>query len=122
MEGCILSCLNGLLWMGGNLEGRGARAKQYEEKKNCTKTCSELHLRFLIKLNTFEYLCMKKFKCFKIIIATFGGNDSIFMNIGTQEMFISLTFVLSLILYHVLLEFSTCSRKVLDDFLAFQAR
>lgn len=63
---------------------------------------------------------MKKLKCFKIIVATFGSNDFIFMNIGTQEMFFSLTFVLSLILYHVLSEFSTCSRKILDDFLAFQ--
>lgn len=107
---------------GRKFRGRVTRAKQYEEKKNCTKTCSKLHLCFLIKLNTFEYVCMKKIKCFKIIVATFGSNDFIFMNIGTQEMFFSLTFVLSLILYHLLSEFSTCSRKVLDDFLAFQAR
>lgn len=56
-----------------------------------------------------------------INMTTFGGNDSIFLNICTQEIFLSFTFVISLILYHILSEFPTYSKKSVDN-LAFQAK
>ena len=44
-------------------------------------------------------------KMFKSIMTTFGGNDFIFLSIGTKGFFF-FTFVVYLILCHMLLEFS----------------
>lgn len=68
------------------------------------------------------YVLRSQIKVFKNIMATFDGNDFIFFNIGTKGFFYSFTFAVYLILYHMLLGFSTCSKKSLDNCLAFQAK
>lgn len=54
-------------------------------------------------------------------MTTFGGNDFIFLNIGTLKVIFFFTFTISLILYYILPEFSTYSKKSLDN-RAFQAK
>lgn len=56
---------------------------------------------------------------FKGITTNFGGDDFISLSIVTKGFFFFFTFVVYLILCHMLLEFSTCSKKSLDNCLAF---
>ena len=62
----------------------------------------------------------EEIKMFKGITTNFGG-DFIFLSIGTKGFLFCFffTFVVYLILCHMLLEFSTCCKKSLDNYLAF---
>lgn len=76
--------------------------------------------------NKIKYIWLymyEEIKMFKGITTNFGGDDFIFLSIGTKGFFFVcvffFTFVVYLILCHMLLEFSTCCKKSLDNYLAF---